>query len=115
MSWRALVGSMVPRRATYRCVLTSSCICKAVLSMHPAQTALQTGRHGLICSVLCELQVKLWDLYRQLTGMQELAHYWEKEFDWRKAEAQINSFANYEMEVNGIEVSRPSSSWPSEM
>jgi hypothetical protein len=36
--------------------------------------------------------------------MQELAHYWEKEFDWRKAEAQINSFSNYEMRVNGIEV-----------
>ena len=115
MSWRASVGSMVPRRATSRSVLTAPCICEAVLSMHPAQPALQTGRRGLHCSILCGLQVKLWKLYRQLTGTQELAHYWEKEFDWRKAEAQINSFANYEMEVNGIEVSRPSSNWPSEM
>lgn len=39
-----------------------------------------------------------------LLQMQELAHYWEKEFEWRKAEAQINSFSNYEMRVNGIEV-----------
>ena len=39
-----------------------------------------------------------------LNETQELAHYWEKEFDWRKAEARINSFANYEIRVNGIEV-----------
>ena len=39
-----------------------------------------------------------------VAGMQELAHYWEKEYDWRKAEAHINSFANYEMDVNGIGV-----------
>jgi len=36
--------------------------------------------------------------------VQELAQYWEEGFDWRKAEAHINSFANYEMRVNGIEV-----------
>ncbi len=41
-------------------------------------------------------------------GVQELARYWEKEFDWRKAEAHINSFANYDMEVNGIAVGCPS-------
>ena len=39
-----------------------------------------------------------------MCGIQELAHYWEKDFDWRKAEAHINSFANYEMRVNDIEV-----------
>ena len=44
-----------------------------------------------------------------LNGIQELAHYWEKEFDWRKAEAHINSFANYEMRVNDIEVHLPCS------
>lgn len=48
-----------------------------------------------------------WHLEHRLNGMQELAHYWEKEFDWRKAEARINSFANYEMRVNGIEVDCP--------
>ena len=36
---------------------------------------------------------------------QELAHYWETSFDWRQAENMINTFANYEMDVNGIAVS----------
>ena len=36
---------------------------------------------------------------------QELAHYWETSFDWRQAESMINTFANYEMDVNGIAVS----------
>ena len=38
---------------------------------------------------------------------QELAHYWETSFDWRQAESMINTFANYEMDVNGIAVSPP--------
>ena len=36
--------------------------------------------------------------------MQELAHYWEHEFDWRKAEAKLNSYHNYKLFVNGIDV-----------
>jgi hypothetical protein len=36
--------------------------------------------------------------------LQELADYWQNTFDWKKAEASLNSFANYEMRVNGIEL-----------
>ena len=42
-----------------------------------------------------------------LLALQELAHYWETSFDWRQAESMINTFANYEMDVNGIAVSTP--------
>ena len=36
---------------------------------------------------------------------QELAEYWQNKFDWRRAEAGLNKFKNYELEVNSIEVS----------
>ncbi|CAL5229171.1 g12446 [Coccomyxa viridis] len=51
-----------------------------------------------------ELEGIGWEYGAKKSYIQELAHYWEKEYDWRKAEAHINSFANYEMEVNGIEL-----------
>jgi len=35
---------------------------------------------------------------------QELAEYWRNEFDWRKAEAQLNSFKQYKLRVNGIDL-----------
>lgn len=35
---------------------------------------------------------------------QELAEYWQNTFDWRKAEASLNSFANFDMSVNGIDL-----------
>lgn len=39
-----------------------------------------------------------------LHQLQELAEYWQNTFDWRKAEASLNSFANFELNVNGIEL-----------
>ena len=47
----------------------------------------------------------LADGNKALLTLQELAHYWETSFDWRQAESKINTFANYEMDVNGIAVS----------
>ena len=35
---------------------------------------------------------------------QELAKYWQHDFDWRQSEARINSFHNYKLLVNGIDV-----------
>lgn len=43
-------------------------------------------------------------LPEHLGRQQELADYWENEFDWRKPEAKINSYHNYKLEVNGIDV-----------
>ncbi len=36
--------------------------------------------------------------------LQELAAYWQHDFDWRQSEARINSFHNYKLLVNGIDV-----------
>ncbi|KAK9917222.1 hypothetical protein WJX75_001993 [Coccomyxa subellipsoidea] len=45
-----------------------------------------------------------WEYGSELSYVKELAEYWQNTFDWRKAEASLNSFANYEMLVNGIEL-----------
>ncbi|BDA50390.1 Epoxide hydrolase 1 [Coccomyxa sp. Obi] len=45
-----------------------------------------------------------WEYGSELGYVKELAEYWQNTFDWRKAEASLNSFANFEMNVNGIEL-----------
>ncbi|CAK0786968.1 hypothetical protein CVIRNUC_010182 [Coccomyxa viridis] len=49
-----------------------------------------------------ELEGVDWDYGVPKAYIKELAHYWETSFDWRQAESMINTFANYEMDVNGI-------------
>lgn len=41
-------------------------------------------------------------LTEALPSQQELVEYWEKSFDWRSAEEALNTFSNYELDVNGI-------------
>lgn len=43
-----------------------------------------------------------WDYGDDLGYMKELAGYWRDEFDWRKQEAFLNSFANYRAIVEGF-------------
>ena len=38
------------------------------------------------------------------TYLQELAEYWFHRYDWRKAEAAINAYANYQVHVDGVPV-----------
>ena len=40
----------------------------------------------------------------QLATMQELARYWTKEYDWRKAEAKLNALPQFTTEIDGIEI-----------
>ena len=40
----------------------------------------------------------------EVATLQELAEYWETKFDWQKAEAHINSFSQYKLKVNGIDL-----------
>ncbi len=78
--------------------------------------ALQTQQCWILkCKSVHQEGRKLVGPIAVVDGIQELAHYWEKEYDWRKAEAHINSFANYEMEVNGIEVGCPCQSSPARL
>ncbi|PNB76573.1 multidrug MFS transporter, partial [Pseudomonas sp. FW305-BF6] len=40
----------------------------------------------------------------QLETIQELARYWANEYDWRKMEAKLNSYANYITEIDDLDI-----------
>jgi pimeloyl-ACP methyl ester carboxylesterase len=40
----------------------------------------------------------------QLATMQELARYWETDYDWRKAEAKLNALPQFKTEIDGVEI-----------
>jgi pimeloyl-ACP methyl ester carboxylesterase len=40
----------------------------------------------------------------QLETMQRLARYWATEYDWRKAEAKLNSLPNFITEIDGLDI-----------
>src|SRR3982074_3952308 len=40
----------------------------------------------------------------QLATVQALASYWATDYDWRKAEARINSYPNFITNIDGIDV-----------
>jgi pimeloyl-ACP methyl ester carboxylesterase len=39
-----------------------------------------------------------------LATMQELAHYWAMDYDWRKAEAQLNAFPQFMTRIDGLDI-----------
>ena len=57
-----------------------------------------SGKHSLLFPGQCRTR----KLYCHAHS-QELAQYWLEKYQWKKAEAGLNSFANYEMLCNGIE------------
>ena len=40
----------------------------------------------------------------QLATMQELAHYWRTEYDWRRLEARLNALPQFKTEIDGVEI-----------
>ena len=40
----------------------------------------------------------------QLKTLQELAHYWETDYDWRKAEARLNALPQFTTKIDGVEI-----------
>ena len=40
----------------------------------------------------------------QLATVQALASYWATDYDWRKAEARINSYPNFITNIDGIDI-----------
>jgi pimeloyl-ACP methyl ester carboxylesterase len=40
----------------------------------------------------------------QLAALQELARYWETEYDWRKAEAELNALPQFTTEIDGVDI-----------
>lgn len=45
-----------------------------------------------------------WNYGSSLSFMKELSHYWQNNFDWRKVEAEINSFPNFIADIDGFEI-----------
>jgi len=45
-----------------------------------------------------------WKYGSNLTYMKEISNYWVKDFDWRKHEAEINTFSNFTTVVDDIEM-----------
>ena len=40
----------------------------------------------------------------QLGTVQNLARYWEKEYDWRRCEAQLNALPQFITEIDGLDI-----------
>jgi pimeloyl-ACP methyl ester carboxylesterase len=40
----------------------------------------------------------------QLATLQELARYWETDYDWRKAEAELNTLPQFTTEIDGVDI-----------
>ena len=40
----------------------------------------------------------------QLATVQELAHYWATDYDWRKCEAKLNALPQFKTEVDGLDI-----------
>src|SRR6266699_1991894 len=40
----------------------------------------------------------------QLAALQELARYWETDYDWRKAEARLNALPQFTTEIDGLNI-----------
>lgn len=45
-----------------------------------------------------------WNNGTDLSYMKDLVDYWQHTYDWRKAEAEINSFDNYKVTIDGVEI-----------
>ena len=50
------------------------------------------------------LDGKPWSSGPELDFMQDVAAYWREKYDWRKAEAEINSFDNYKVTIDDVEI-----------
>ena len=51
-----------------------------------------------------ELSGSGWNYGADLSHMKELTNYWQHTFDWRKVEAEINSYPNYMADIDGHQI-----------
>src|SRR5438270_6731987 len=51
---------------------------------------------------LDEVEGAGWDYGTNLGYMKELAAYWQHQYDWRKHEAELNTFAHFKADVDGL-------------
>ena len=51
-----------------------------------------------------EVENSGWSMGTNLAYTRELAGYWQREYDWRKQEAELNKLAQYKVEIDGVSV-----------
>ena len=67
------------------------------------QATLDNLRERLSCTRWPdEVEGAGWDYGTNLEYMKDLADYWQHEYDWRKHEAELNTFAHFKAEVDGL-------------
>lgn len=49
-----------------------------------------------------EVEGSGWNYGAKLGFMKELVSYWQREYDWRKHEAELNRFAQFKAEIDGV-------------
>ena len=45
-----------------------------------------------------------WDYGADLSYVQELCEYWRRDYDWRRAEAEINAYPQFLCEIDGVDI-----------
>jgi microsomal epoxide hydrolase len=51
-----------------------------------------------------EVENSGWSMGTNLDYARELAGYWQREYDWRKQEAELNKLAQYKVDIDGVGV-----------
>ncbi|GAA0367417.1 epoxide hydrolase family protein [Bacillus horti] len=49
-----------------------------------------------------EIEEAQWEYGIPLAFMKDMLHYWKTEFNWKNVEDRINSYANYQADIDGI-------------
>ena len=49
-----------------------------------------------------EMEGAGWDYGTNLGYLKELIDYWQRDYDWRAQEAQLNQFAQFKAEIDGL-------------
>lgn len=65
---------------------------------------LEDLRYRLEHTRLPSSQNEGWQDGTSLDYMKDVVQYWLEEYDWRKAEAEINSFSHFTVEIDGIKI-----------
>jgi pimeloyl-ACP methyl ester carboxylesterase len=85
------------------------------LVLPPATSAVTPFRVDVPQALLDDLKLRLamtrWPDQETVSGwsqgvpkqrMQDVARYWEKQYDWRRAEAKLNAFPQFRTEIDGL-------------
>ena len=50
------------------------------------------------------IQDSAWDYGTDIHALRTLIEYWQSQFDWRRAEREINSFRQFRLMIDGIRI-----------